>query len=115
MSTRPRTPGSLRDPVRKKAPHLGQRTFIESDWQALKARFRLTPREMEVVRHLFDSGHRPQIAAKLGISAHTVDSHLRHIFAKAHVEERGDLILVFVNQVENPQSRSLHGASHAQT
>lgn len=104
-------PGSVRD--ESETAHLGQRTFSERDWQELKVLYELTPREFDVVRQLFDTGHRPYIASRVDISVHTVDTHLRHAFAKVGVDDRGDLILAFVNQVQlkwGSHSRSGSGA-----
>jgi DNA-binding NarL/FixJ family response regulator len=45
----------------------------------------LTTREHEVVRALAEGHSMSEISAQLDISYHTVDSHLRHIYAKLHV------------------------------
>jgi DNA-binding NarL/FixJ family response regulator len=48
----------------------------------------LTSRELEILQLLVDSLTVDQIAERLGISRHTVDSHARHIYAKLHVHTR---------------------------
>jgi DNA-binding NarL/FixJ family response regulator len=45
----------------------------------------LTPREHEVVKALAEGLSMSEISAKLDISYHTVDTHLRHIYTKLHV------------------------------
>ena len=101
MTTQQPQAGLARRPIRDEGvpAHLGQQTFSDADWQGLKACYGLTPRELDILRHLFDTSHRPQIAKRLGISVHTVDTHLHRAFVKVGVEERGDLILAFVHRV----------------
>ena len=48
----------------------------------------LTPRELEILELLVESLAVPQIAERLGVSFHTVDSHTRNIYAKLHVRTR---------------------------
>jgi DNA-binding CsgD family transcriptional regulator len=48
----------------------------------------LTPREIEVLRHLAQGKSNREIAELLVISEHTVINHLSHIFAKIGVDNR---------------------------
>jgi DNA-binding NarL/FixJ family response regulator len=48
----------------------------------------LTAREQEILQLLVESLTVPQIAQRLGISFHTVDSHTRNIYSKLHVHTR---------------------------
>ncbi len=48
----------------------------------------LTARELEILELLVESLTVPQIAERLGVSYHTVDSHTRNIYAKLHVRTR---------------------------
>jgi DNA-binding CsgD family transcriptional regulator len=50
--------------------------------------FGLTAREAEVVLGVLRGETGGRIAARLGISAHTVEHHLRHVFAKVGVASR---------------------------
>jgi DNA-binding CsgD family transcriptional regulator len=50
--------------------------------------FGLTAREGEVVLGVLRGDKSARIAARLGISAHTVEHHLRHVFAKVGVGSR---------------------------
>jgi DNA-binding NarL/FixJ family response regulator len=49
---------------------------------------RLTPREAEILRALADGAGIPEIATSLGISAQTVQSHVKNILAKLGVHSR---------------------------
>jgi HD-GYP domain-containing protein (c-di-GMP phosphodiesterase class II) len=50
----------------------------------------LSDREIEVLRLLSDGLLNQQVAAQLGISAHTVDHHIRHIYNKIEVSSRAE-------------------------
>ncbi|MEO0599825.1 MAG: helix-turn-helix transcriptional regulator [Myxococcota bacterium] len=53
---------------------------------------RLTPREQEIVRLVSRGLVNKQIAEALRISRHTVDTHLRRIFAKLAVDTRAEMV-----------------------
>jgi DNA-binding CsgD family transcriptional regulator len=55
-------------------------------------RWSLTPREREVVARLVDGLTTRSIAAALGCAERTVETHLTHIFAKAGVASRAELM-----------------------
>jgi DNA-binding NarL/FixJ family response regulator len=48
----------------------------------------LTDREQEILRLLCEEQTQKEIAAKLFLSPHTVDTHLRNIYGKLHVRSR---------------------------
>jgi LuxR family maltose regulon positive regulatory protein len=52
----------------------------------------LTERELEVLRLLRTSLSLPEIADRLVISANTVRSHAKHIYAKLDVHSRVDAV-----------------------
>jgi len=52
---------------------------------------RLTPSEREVARLIASGMTSHQVAARLGMSPHTVDGRLRRVFAKLGVNTRVDL------------------------
>jgi len=50
----------------------------------------LTPREQEVLRVLVQGLSNKQLARELSISVHTVEQHLKHIYAKLTVSSRSE-------------------------
>ena len=58
-----------------------------------KADYGLTDREREILHHLVDGYTQKQIAERLFVSPHTVDTHLRNIYAKLHVHSRSDAVV----------------------
>ena len=57
-------------------------------WAAPARDYGLTAREVEVLQLLVDGCSQKQIAGQLGLSPHTVNSHIRNIYARLHVQSR---------------------------
>lgn len=57
-----------------------------------KADYGLTGREREILQLLVEEHTQKAIAAALFISPHTVDTHLRNIYAKLHVHSRSGAV-----------------------
>ena len=54
--------------------------------------YNLSERETEILSHLVDGLSKKQIAEKIFLSHHTVDSHIRNIYAKLEVHSRSSAI-----------------------
>jgi DNA-binding CsgD family transcriptional regulator len=52
----------------------------------------LTPREDELLRHLATGGDTRELAGRMAVSQHTVQDHLKSIFAKTSTRTRRDLV-----------------------
>ncbi|MFC1820134.1 LuxR C-terminal-related transcriptional regulator [Thermodesulfobacteriota bacterium] len=74
------------------------------DKKRLKAHFRLTEREIDIVMHVFEGLKNSEIAQDLYVSEVTVKKHIQNIFEKVDVKNRTALI----NRVLNQDSHSLH-------
>lgn len=57
-----------------------------------KSDYGLTEREKEILQHMVAGLTKQQIADKLYISFHTVDSHLKHIYTKLQVSTRSGAV-----------------------
>ncbi|MFD2934047.1 response regulator [Spirosoma flavum] len=53
---------------------------------------KLSPREVQIIRHIKDGLSSPQIAAKINLSQHTVDTHRKNIHAKLGINTVADLV-----------------------
>jgi len=57
-----------------------------------KGEYDLTPREKEILQLLVDGLSKKHLADQLCISLHTVDTHLKNIYAKLHVHSQIDVV-----------------------
>lgn len=76
----------------------GSAIFSELGWTAIGGRLRLTKRELEIVRGVFDDHTELAIADNLGISPHTVHTHAERLRRKLAVVDRAALILKVVQE-----------------
>lgn len=86
---------AIRDVLEGSGPMTGQiaRKLIELFHRPTPAQTEgtaLTPRETEVLELLAQGFAYKEIADRLGMSFHTVNMHLRHIYEKLHVRSRGE-------------------------
>jgi DNA-binding NarL/FixJ family response regulator len=57
-----------------------------------KSDYGLTEREKEILQHMVAGLTKQQIADKIFVSFHTVDSHLKHIYTKLQVNTRSGAV-----------------------
>lgn len=76
----------------------GSAIFSEEAWRQLGRSLRLSRRELQSVRGIFDDRKESTIAAELGISAHTVHTHMERLRRKLGVVDRVELVLRIVNE-----------------
>jgi DNA-binding NarL/FixJ family response regulator len=57
-----------------------------------RADYGLTDREREILQLLVQEMSQKKIATRLGLSPHTVDTHLRNIYSKLHVHSRSGAV-----------------------
>lgn len=70
--------------------------FTPNQWQALSARFRLSPRQSEVARLICLGLRKQQMAARLRVSEATARLHVKELFQKLHVNDRVGVPVRFV-------------------
>lgn len=74
----------------------------EQDWVSFGADFGLTPQESIVARSLLRGVARRSVAASLSISLNTLKVHIRHIYAKLHINKEAGIglrLLQFLHDV----------------
>ncbi len=78
--------------------------FLHPETQsATTAGSRLTAREREILQLIAEGSSSKEVAAKLGISAKTVDAHRTHLMSKLQVHSVSDLVRYAIrNQIIQP-------------
>lgn len=88
---------SIADPQRLGSPAApllpGAALFCDVTWAALAASLRLSGRELEIVRGIFNDQKEHAIASELGVSRHTVHTERQRLYRKLGVRDRPQLIL----------------------
>ena len=56
------------------------------------SQYNLSKREKQILTYLVDGYIKKEIAAKLDVSFHTIDHHLRNIYTKLHVQSRSGAV-----------------------
>jgi len=70
----------------------GQRLLDESAWSRVADLLGFSPRELQIVRALFDDRKETAIAVDLGISPHTVHTYIQRIYQNLNTRSRVELI-----------------------
>ena len=76
----------------------GSTMLSEQAWAEIARSLTLSPRELQIVRGIFDDCTEATIGAKLAISPHTVHSYIDRIHHKLAVMDRSQLILRIVGE-----------------
>jgi DNA-binding CsgD family transcriptional regulator len=71
----------------------GSKIFSEPEWAKIGRSLKLSGRELQLVRGMFDDSTDFAIAENLGISPHTVRTHCKRSYRKLGVTDRAELIL----------------------
>ena len=77
----------------------------EAEWGAVAGGLGLSDRELQIVRCIFDDRKEQAIAARLGISANTVRTHLVRVYGKLGVHSRNQLSLRVMAAARTPGDR----------
>ncbi len=90
------------------------RTLLSgAEWRAIARRLNLSKREVEVVQGIFDGEKVASIALKLGISHHTVNTHVERLYQKLGVGNRCQLLTrifaAYLSLRSNPGRESAAG------
>jgi DNA-binding NarL/FixJ family response regulator len=85
--------GSRRDGERPPAPAPGAGIFSHQAWREIARSLKLSGRELQIVRGVFDDHTDLGIAAELSISRHTVHTHFKRLHRKLGAVSRAQLVL----------------------
>jgi len=85
---------SLQRPLKRKRVRCsGSDIFSRAAWAELGRSLRLSGRELQIIRGIFDDLTEFAIASELGISCHTVHTHVERLHRKMDVRDRVELLL----------------------
>jgi DNA-binding CsgD family transcriptional regulator len=72
----------------------------DSEWQAVATALRLSDRQLQIAQYLFDGFDEASIAKALGLSHHTVHTHIHRLYRSLHIASRSELlVLVFLTHL----------------
>ena len=91
----------------------GQSMFSDDEWTLLGELLHLSGKELAIVKHVFDDKSDCEIARELGISRHTVNTHLGRLYRKLGVHSRLHVVIAIFSEYLAllPQSPSLDSAT----
>ncbi len=75
------------------SPKIARKIIHEFQDEVTGEQFLLTPREKEIVKRIEDGLTYKEIGEKLGISTHTVHTHIKNIYEKLQAKDRNDAII----------------------
>ena len=85
-------PSTIPGPSPSTSSTLRRSVFPDDTWRALAVALNLSERELQIVQAVFDDDKESVIAADLGISSHTVHTHLERLYRKLGVSSRVSLV-----------------------
>lgn len=77
----------------------GAALLTDHAWSEIGCTLGFTKRELQIVQCVFDNFPKIGIAQRLGISGHTVHTHMNRLFKKLNVTTRTELVLRVVEQL----------------
>jgi len=77
---------------------LGAAIFPEQAWEKIAHSLKLSGRELQIVREVFDDQTEFAIANNLNVSPHTIHSHCERLYHKLAVTDRVRLVLRVTNE-----------------
>ena len=80
-------------PAKSFVPSVPPKLLSEEEWQAVIAALHLSPRHASIICLILQGKRDKQIAAELGMSIHTVRTHLSRLFQRLGVADRMELVL----------------------
>lgn len=76
----------------------GSAMLSDLAWKTIADSLELSHRQLQIVREVFDDSTEQAIADNLGISQHTVHTHLERIHRKLDIHDRVELVLTILSE-----------------
>jgi ATP/maltotriose-dependent transcriptional regulator MalT len=80
-------------------PPVGAVLLSDVAWAEIAHSLKLSGRQLEIVRNIFDNYTEMTIASNLRVSKHTIHSHLNRVFQKLRVTTRAQLVLRVMQEI----------------
>ncbi len=71
----------------------GRSLFSDEEWNALARSLKLSSREFQITRGLFDDETEAATAVRLRLSPHTVHTYFNRLYQKLGVSSRGQVLV----------------------
>jgi DNA-binding NarL/FixJ family response regulator len=75
-----------------------QPLLSDEEWRAIGCQLKLSGRELDILRYLVTGEKELTIAHRLGISSHTVHTHLHRLYEKLGVSSRLEVIVLIFRE-----------------
>ncbi|MBX3427913.1 MAG: helix-turn-helix transcriptional regulator [Pirellulales bacterium] len=75
------------------ASRFGRKLYSSDEWNLISHRLALSQQELRIAQAVLDDAHEGAIAEALGISSHTVHTHLERLYRKLQVKSRVELVV----------------------
>ncbi len=82
----------------------GRSLFSDEEWNALACSLKLSSREFQISRGLFDDETEEGIAIRLSISPHTVHTYLNRLYRKLGARNRCQLLICVFTEHRRQQA-----------
>lgn len=79
-------------------------TLITDEVQRFSSPYNLTPREKQILLLLLEGRNNPYIREKLNVSNNTLKTHLRNVYRKFSINDRQELLSLYVEFKKNKQA-----------
>lgn len=76
----------------------GSAMFSVQAWKAIARSLKLSGRELQIVRGVFDDQKEATIAVGLGVSAHTIHTHVQRLHRKLGITDRSQLLQLVMQE-----------------
>jgi DNA-binding CsgD family transcriptional regulator len=85
--------------IQPPVPPVGAVLLSDAAWAETAQSLKLSGRQLEIVRNIFDNHTEATIASNLRVSEHTIHSHLNRVFQKLRVTTRVQLVLRVIQEI----------------
>src|ERR1035438_8213196 len=88
----------------------GAALLTDMAWSEIARSLKLSARELEIVRGVLDNLKEDAIAGNLGISEHTIHTHLHRLFGKLRVTTRTQMVMRIMQELLDRKSTRLNSS-----